>query len=236
MDHPEAVRSNAAERYVIGDLPFVEVEEFERHFFECPQCSEELRTLSVLVTNARAVFSEPVMVSPHVIQPAAAPPVVVAQPVVSQPNVVEKARAPKVRWWREPWVFGPAFAALAVIAFVSADPTLRAPGSKIQQVSAFPVFSAARGTETLVTPSGNSSAFMLYMDKNWEGSSESFRAQIRDEASNADRADLTITDPGPGRFVEVEIPTQALTPGRYVLSVKDGDKEVARYPFTLRLN
>jgi hypothetical protein len=229
MDHAEAVRGNAAERYAIGDLPLVEVEEFERHFFECPQCSEELRTLSVLVTNARAVFSEPVMVSPPVIQAA-------AQPVASQPGVVEKARAPKVRWWREPWVLGPAFAALAVIAFVSADPALRGRGSKIQQIAAFPVFSAARGAETLVTPSGNSPAFMLYMDKNWEGSSESFRAQIRDEANNADQADLTITDPGPGRFVEVEIPTQALTPGRYVLSVKDGDKEVARYPFTLRLN
>jgi hypothetical protein len=34
MDHPEAVRSNAAERYAIGDLPLMEVEEFERHFFD----------------------------------------------------------------------------------------------------------------------------------------------------------------------------------------------------------
>ncbi len=229
MDHTEAVRGNAAERYAIGDLPLVEVEEFERHFFECPQCSEELRTLSVLVTNARAVFSEPVMVAPPVIQPAAVP-------VASQPRVVEKVPAPKVRWWREPWVFGPAFAALAVIAFVSADPSLHGPGNKIEQISAFPVYAASRGEETLVTPSGNSAAFMLYMDKTWEGSSESYRAEIRDEVSNADRADLTLKDPGPGRFVEVEIPTQALIPGRYVLAVKDGDKEVARYPFTLRLN
>jgi hypothetical protein len=149
----------------------------------------------------------------------------------SQPRIADKVRA----WWREPWVLGPAFAALAVIAFISANPALHT-GGKIEQISAFPVYSAARGAETLVTPSGNSAAFMLYMDKNWEGSSESYRAEIRDEASNADRADLTLKDPGPGRFVEVEIPTQALTPGRYVLAVKDGDKEVARYPFTLRLN
>src|SRR5579872_4049465 len=111
MDHTEAVRSNAAERYAIGDLPLVEVEEFERHFFECSQCSEELRTLSVLVTNARAVFSEPVMVSPPVFQPAAEPVVAVVQPVEAQPRVIEKVRA----WWRQPWVLGPAFAALAVI-------------------------------------------------------------------------------------------------------------------------
>jgi hypothetical protein len=231
MDHPEAVRSSAAERYAIGDLPLMEVEEFERHFFECPQCSEELRALSVLVTNARAVFSEPVVITPRAFQPAAEP----AMPAVrsaSQGGIAGKVRA----WWREPWVFGPAFAALAVIVVFAVDPALRAPASKIEQVSAFPVYAASRGEETLVTPSGKSEAFMLYMDKNWEGSSESYRAEIRDEGSNADRADLTLRDPGPGRFVEVEIPTQALTPGRYVLYVKDGDKELARYPFTLRLN
>ena len=49
----------AVERYVLGDLSVSEVEEFERHFFDCPQCSEELRTLSVLQDNARAVFLEP---------------------------------------------------------------------------------------------------------------------------------------------------------------------------------
>ena len=230
MDHPEAVRSNAAERYAIGDLPLMEVEEFERHFFECPQCSEELRALSVLVTNARAVFTEPAVfsepVSPRVFEKVA------TEPVASSRGVVAKARA----WWREPWILGPAFAAAAVMAFVSLDPALHAPGSKIQQIAAFPVYAASRGEETLVTPSATSPSFTLYMDKNWEGSSESFRAAILDETSNTDRADLTLRDPGPGRFLEVEVPTQALTPGRYVLSIKDGDKEVARYPFTLRLN
>jgi hypothetical protein len=231
MDHPEAVRSNAAERYAIGDLPLMEVEEFERHFFECPQCSEELRALSVLVTNARAVFSEPVMAASPVFQPAAEPPIAAAERGAAQ-SVAGKVRA----WWREPWVLGPAFAALAVIVLFAVDPALRGPASKIEQVSAFPVYAASRGEETLVTPSATSPAFMLYMDKHWEGSSDSYRAEIRDETSNADRADLTLRDPGPGRFVEVQIPTQALTPGRYVLFVKDGDKEVARYPFTLRLN
>jgi hypothetical protein len=232
MDHPEAVRSNAAERYAIGDLPLMEVEEFERHFFECPQCSEELRALSVLVTNARAVFSEPDFFTEPVMQPAAGPAVAAAAPAAPQPTIANKVRA----WWRQPWVLGPSFAALAVIAFISANPALRAPGGKIEQITAFPVYSAARGAETLVTPAGNSPAFMLYMDKTWEGSSQSYRGEILDEVSNADRADLTIMDPGPGRFVEVEVPTQALSPGRYVLTVKDGDKEVARYPFTLRLN
>src|ERR1700742_3715332 len=97
MDHVEAVRSNAAERYTIGDLPVSQVEEFERHFFECSQCSEELRTLSILAENARAVFSEDPVAIP-------ARPTVVEQP---RPTPVERVR----HWWTEWWAAGPAFAA-----------------------------------------------------------------------------------------------------------------------------
>jgi hypothetical protein len=231
MDHTEAVRGNAAERYAIGDLPLVEVEEFERHFFECPQCSEELRALSILVTNARAVFSEPVMVAPPVIQPAAVP-------VASHPSVVEKVPAPKVRWWREPWVLGPAFAAMAVIAFISADPGLRTHAGKIEQVSAFPIYAAARGEETMVTPPGNSPSFMLYMDKTWESAPEFYLAEIRDETSNAPQASFTLKDPGAGHFLEISIPSRSLSPGRYILVVQDASNknaDLARYPFTLRV-
>jgi len=58
MDHAEAQKLAAAERYVLGDLSVSEVEGFERHFFDCPECSEELKNLAVLRENARAVFIE----------------------------------------------------------------------------------------------------------------------------------------------------------------------------------
>jgi hypothetical protein len=219
MDHAEAVQHNAAERYTIGDLPVAEVEEFERHFFECPQCSEELRALSILVSNARAVFVEPAVV--------AAPPA-----VVPQPRVIEKARA----WWREPWVLGPAFSAIAVVVFLSLSPGLQQRAGKIEQVSSFPLFAASRGEETPVTPAAGATSYTLYMDKTWEGSSDSYRAVIRDETGNTERASFSLKDPGPGRFVEISIPTGSLSAGRYVLVVQDKGQDLARYPFTLRLN
>jgi anti-sigma factor RsiW len=58
MDHLDAAHMKAVERYMLGDLSVSEVEEFERHFFDCPQCSEELRTLTIFQENARAVFVE----------------------------------------------------------------------------------------------------------------------------------------------------------------------------------
>jgi hypothetical protein len=222
MDHTEAVRSSAAERYTIGDLPVAEVEEFERHFFECSQCSEELRALSVLAANARAVFAE---VPAPVLAPKVAP-----QP---QPRVIEKVRA----WWREPWVLGPAFAALAVIVFMSFGPGMHQTSAKIEQVDAFPLFASSRGSETLVTPSANADSFTLYMDKTWEGSADSYHAVIRDEEGGKERAVFSLKDRGAGRFLEISIPAHSLAPGRYVLAVEGTsgqNTDLARYPFTLR--
>lgn len=42
MEHDEAARSHAAERYVAHELSPAEREAFEAHFFECPQCAAEV--------------------------------------------------------------------------------------------------------------------------------------------------------------------------------------------------
>src|ERR1700678_3189228 len=75
MDHLDAEKMKAVERYMLGDLAVSEVEEFERHFFDCPQCSEELRALTIFQENARAVFVEqdlaPIPASVHAPESAA---------------------------------------------------------------------------------------------------------------------------------------------------------------------
>src|SRR5580698_1281135 len=100
MEHSEAQNTGAAERYVLGDLSVSEVEEFERHFFDCPQCSEELRTLSILQENARVVFMEQ----------ESAP-----LPQVTAPVVIESKRA-KAGWWQFS-IWAPAMAMVAIAVF-----------------------------------------------------------------------------------------------------------------------
>src|SRR5919198_3603093 len=56
MDHKEAERTHAADRYLLGELSAGEREQFEEHFFSCPECAEEVRAGAVLRANARAVF------------------------------------------------------------------------------------------------------------------------------------------------------------------------------------
>src|SRR5258708_27404854 len=69
MDHSEAITLKAAERYALGDLTVSEVEECERHFFDCPQCSEELRVLTIFQENARAVFREQDLAPKPIVMP-----------------------------------------------------------------------------------------------------------------------------------------------------------------------
>src|SRR5258708_36453221 len=106
MDHSEAITLKAAERYALGDLSVSEVEEFERHFFDCPQCSEELRLLSVLQENARAVFIEQ---SPG--------------PRIENPR--ESWWSGLASIWRQPWAIAPAFAALVLALLVGYQTGLR---------------------------------------------------------------------------------------------------------------
>jgi anti-sigma factor RsiW len=44
MSHDQAVSSHAAERYVVGELSGSERESFEGHYFDCPDCFEQIRT------------------------------------------------------------------------------------------------------------------------------------------------------------------------------------------------
>jgi hypothetical protein len=67
MEHDEAVGSQAAERYVAHELSPAEQEAFEEHFFDCPQCADEVRFEMTFAANARAALRE------QRIAPAAAP-------------------------------------------------------------------------------------------------------------------------------------------------------------------
>ena len=71
MNHDDAMRTSAAERYVLNCLSAFEAEEFERHFFDCFQCCQRLKTLAILQDNARAMWLDQDVVTPSA--PVAAP-------------------------------------------------------------------------------------------------------------------------------------------------------------------
>jgi hypothetical protein len=63
MDHTEAIRLMAADKYLLGELTADAREQFEEHFFDCQECALEVRAGAAFVEHSRAVLLEPVAVS-----------------------------------------------------------------------------------------------------------------------------------------------------------------------------
>lgn len=65
MDHETAIRLQAAERYIAGELSTPDRDDFEEHFFSCPECAEEVRWEQMFAANARAALREKPMLEPR---------------------------------------------------------------------------------------------------------------------------------------------------------------------------
>ena len=53
MEHEDAIRTLAVERYSLGELTPEERDAFERHYFECPECWASVRRAEMFAQNAR---------------------------------------------------------------------------------------------------------------------------------------------------------------------------------------
>jgi len=235
MDHSEAAAMQAAERFVLGDLTVSEAEEFERHLFDCPQCSEELRALALLQDNARAVFLDagadpvPARASGEERSPSASP-------------ASLSATGRGAGWWRNvwarPWVLVPAMAMLVAGIFAGYEVGKRQ--DVAQSVSAFPLYAASRGEETVVAPPHAAQFYTLYLDRTWESDSPTYRAVVREETGGKEKFSAAVAPPSPGGAIHLLIPSHALAAGRHVLVILGVDRsgretEAARYPFNLKL-
>lgn len=58
MDHDEAVRLKATERYLLAELDDNQREEFEEHLFDCQECALDLRAGAMFVEQTKTVLAE----------------------------------------------------------------------------------------------------------------------------------------------------------------------------------
>jgi len=145
MDHTEAVKLQAVEKYILGELTPPLRDEFEAHYFDCMECSLNLRSGVAFAAASRQYFAE-----------AAAHAVVVP--------------TPRRDWfaWLKPLVAVPVFAALLLIIGYQnlvTIPHLKQAGTAVAAVN--PWFSLrasnVRGTgEKLKIRPGQ--AFSLFVD------------------------------------------------------------------------
>jgi hypothetical protein len=56
MDHAFAEKTGAADRYLLNEFTFEERAEFEEHFFDCADCSDQVRKGAIFIENAKEVL------------------------------------------------------------------------------------------------------------------------------------------------------------------------------------
>jgi hypothetical protein len=215
MDHHEAAKSHAVERYLLGELQGAEREAFEEHFFDCQECAEQARLGAMFQANARAVLrQEPELFSP-------------------------------VPARRLPWNFGYAasLAACAALAMVVGYQNLvQIP--RIQRSTAEgPALSVVVGAQasgvradTKQSFSRRSGHVSLFVAHEWEEVYDRYSCELERRPGNSVLFTAKVED-GTRDFT-VLLRTEALDPGDFMLNVygvrTDGQKTaVASLPLTL---
>jgi hypothetical protein len=119
MDHTDAIRTMAAERYLLNELIPDDRESFEAHYFTCSECAEDLRSAAAFLQEARVQL--PQFNAPF--------------PVSRQPLSLPARPGSRLPWWRPAFLL-PAFLALLAILVYQNLATVKA----MRSVSAQPRF------------------------------------------------------------------------------------------------
>ena len=236
MDHAEAVKSQVAEKYLLGELSDSEAEQFEQHYFACPECAADLEAGTLFVENARAVFRER--------SPTAAAP---APPAVPVPR--RDLRRALAEFWRRPAFAVPAFASIALAVLAVYQGLVVIPGLKRAadrfssplSIATFQLVQAARGDARPVSVPAGTAAFALSFDPTWETAFPQYRCELRDP-SGLLVWQLPALPPAPGRPITILVPADRLRAGTYSLAVSgiraDGSQQprLATYSFAFRFH
>ena len=229
MDHSEAVRSKAAERYLLGGMTPVAREEYEEHFFGCVECAHEVQAGAVFIDSARDVLG--------------------SEGVSTASRAAEAKATARWGWFLRPVFAIPAMALLLmVVAYqnVRTIPQMRSELARSDSAQAVQLFSLlganSRGGTTPETTAPRGKEFGFYVDIPPSPQFSSYTIEIESD-SGATEVSASVSAEAAKQTVPLVIPPARLTPGKYVLVVRGYDSskanaaaEVARYPFTLNLS
>jgi hypothetical protein len=208
MDHSEAIRMGATEKYLLGELKGNEREQFEEHYFECAECAADVKSGALFLSGARKQL-------------------VAAQAAPAQEQI---ARGPRHAGWLESWlrpqIVVPVLAALLlVIVYQSVVllPHMKNVGTAAmapQPLQSFSLVAAnSRGGEPVKVKVPANSPFGLYVDVPPGGSYSSYSLQVVDSTGKSQFA-IEIPAAQAKDTVQVLIPGATLKPGNYTLELR----------------
>jgi hypothetical protein len=240
MEHKEAVRLNAAEKYLLGEMPEVQRDEYEEHYFDCAACAEELKATVAFMETGRQVAREQVLVPAAVAEPT---------PYRAERPGDRETRKGFFAWFAQPAFAGAAFAALLLaVVLAGYQNTVTIPGLKHELVqahtaevfSSFPLVSdASRGEGTALPVFRVRPNEFFGLEADMPGNSnDGYQCQIQD-ASGRVRLSFTVSSEEAKSAVHVRVPANSLEPGKYTFLIFKGQTSgatasaVSRLPFSI---
>lgn len=223
MDHAEAVRQKATERYLLDELDPELRDQFEEHLFDCQDCALDVRTAAMFVEQSKVILAEPSVRS------------------AVQNTIPAAARSPWFAWLRPAFAV-PVFALLlGVIGYQNfvTYPKLAAALSQPQVGPWASVNVSTRGASTTAIKAHAGEGFGLILNLTPEDGFASYKVDLYNPAGKLEwSGPLSTTPADEGR--QVYIPGLNRLPGTYALVVlgvtsAGESKEISRQSIDLQI-
>jgi len=225
MDHSEALRMKAAERYLLGELTGELREQYESHMFDCAECAQDIQAGAAFIDSARKVLA--------------------AEPAPGRAGAGEKGW---LAGWLRPAVVVPAMALLLlIVGYQSAVviPNLKkAPSAAIepQALRSFSLITSnSRGSGPMKISIEPGQPFGIFVDIPPQDHFDSYLCEFENE-SGATELSIAVSSEQAKETVQLLVPASRLGAGTHLLIVRGlkssqgpgtNKVEVARFPLTL---
>jgi anti-sigma factor RsiW len=150
MDHTAVVREKMTERYLLNELASEVRDEFEEHYFDCPECAQDVSAGSMFVEHSKVVLAQETEQEP------------VSVRAVVRPDPVHKT------WfaWLRPAFAVPVMAMLlAVVVYQNRiNSRLQEAANNPQLTASAVVNLSVRGSEPVVIPAQPGQAISLSLN------------------------------------------------------------------------
>ena len=203
MEHKQAITTLAAEKYVLNEFSVEQREEFEEHFFSCPECADDVRTLSRLKANAKVVLAEPEALGE----------------TSHDKTWFQRLLNPVSVSWLQPNYAWGALAAVLMVTTITGGLRVVELNRQLQPqaITSFVLRPETRGDITAIAPQQLGPFVLLEADV--PGASGELAWELRSSQTQAVVFAGTALAPPPGASFKVLLPSSKLGAGEYVFSI-----------------
>lgn len=230
MNHSDAIQMGACEKYLLGELTAQLCDEFEQHYFECPECTQDVQAAAVFMNASREALQK--------------------SPAFARPRESREAAPARPGWfrWFRPAIAVPVFALLLLLVGYQSFVTIPHLQNLASQASSSALLNPillhpgmSRGAEPRI-PVKHGQSFAVYLDIPTQPSYPQYLVRL-ESASGKARDLMILSSSDIQKAPLLKMPTDLAPDTAYSIQVlgvpQTGEAssaiEVARFSFLIEI-